>query len=89
VGRGDDAGSAERLRALPAVDRLAADLGGGAAATSAARAEVQARRAELLAGAVLNRWLVRRERLFVERPARRVVPHVQTDVIEHRLLPSQ
>jgi L-seryl-tRNA(Ser) seleniumtransferase len=43
----------EQLRALPAVDRLAARLGDGvtpAEATAAARAAIEARRAALMAG---------------------------------------
>ena len=81
MGRGDDAGSAERLRALPAVDRLAADLGGGAAATSAARAEVQARRAELLAGAAGDADLVARAQERMRGSLRRVVN--ATGVVVH------
>ncbi|HEX4805602.1 MAG TPA: hypothetical protein VFU94_06855, partial [Conexibacter sp.] len=53
---GADANVHARLRALPAVDRLAAQLGNGAAPTaveavSVARAVLAERRAELLAGA--------------------------------------
>ncbi|HEU4975450.1 MAG TPA: L-seryl-tRNA(Sec) selenium transferase [Baekduia sp.] len=72
-----DAGVQDRLRALPAVDRLAAALAGDgvtpAEAVAAARAALAARRAELLAGAAGEADLVARARAALRPGPRRVV----------------
>jgi L-seryl-tRNA(Ser) seleniumtransferase len=71
----DDALNA-RLRALPAVDRLAAALDDGATpaeATAAARAALATRRAELLAGATDAPDLVARARAHLRPTLRRVL----------------
>jgi L-seryl-tRNA(Ser) seleniumtransferase len=67
--------SQERLRALPAVDRLAAQLAGvsPAEATSAARAVLESRRAELLAGAHGECDLVARTLAHLRTGPRRVL----------------
>jgi L-seryl-tRNA(Ser) seleniumtransferase len=65
-----------RLRALPAVDRLAAQLEAGATpaeATAAARAVLAARRDELLAGATDDADLVARARARLRPSLRRVL----------------
>jgi L-seryl-tRNA(Ser) seleniumtransferase len=65
----------ERLRALPAVDRLAAQLAdvSPAEATSAARAVLEARRDELLAGDAAECDLVARTRAQLRAGPRRVL----------------
>jgi L-seryl-tRNA(Ser) seleniumtransferase len=66
----------DRLRALPAVDRLAAALDGDAtpaAAIAAARAVLEQRRAELLAGATDDPDLVARVRARLRPSPRRVL----------------
>jgi len=78
--------AAERLRALPAVDRLAAELAAtdgwtDAEAVSAARAVVEERRAELLAGAGGDADLVARARERLRPSLRRVLN--ATGVIVH------
>jgi len=78
--------AAERLRALPAVDRLAAELAAtdgwtDAEAVSAARAVVEERRAELLAGAGGDADLVARGRARLRPSLRRVLN--ATGVIVH------
>jgi L-seryl-tRNA(Ser) seleniumtransferase len=72
-----------RLRALPAVDRLAAQLTGvtPAEATAAARAVLDARRAALLAGATDDDDLVTRARAHLRAGPRRVLN--ATGVIIH------
>jgi L-seryl-tRNA(Ser) seleniumtransferase len=78
VGRGDaPVELSERLRALPAVDRLAAEVG----STSVARAVVEERRAELLAGATDDADLAARARERLRGSPRRVVN--ATGVIVH------
>ena len=64
-----------RLRALPAVDRLAAELDGAtsAEAVAAARAVLEARRAELLAGATGDADLAARARAHLRPSLRRVL----------------
>jgi L-seryl-tRNA(Ser) seleniumtransferase len=68
------------LRALPAVDRLAAEAG-GPEATGAARAVVEERRAEILAGATDDPNLLDRVRARLRPSPRRVVN--ATGVIIH------
>ncbi len=71
----------DRLRALPAVDRLAAELAGGegrhrislAEASAAARATLEARRDELLAGGAGEADLVARARRHLHVGPRRVL----------------
>jgi len=68
----------DRLRALPAVDRLAAQIANGALPTpaeavSVARAVVEERRAELRAGATDDPDLVARARERLRPPLRRVL----------------
>jgi L-seryl-tRNA(Ser) seleniumtransferase len=72
VGRGQPAGRRERLRALPPVDRLA---------QAVARAELQARRAELVAGADDDADLVERALARLQPSLRRVIN--ATGVIVH------
>ena len=69
--------AAERLRALPAVDRLAAEVG----SVSAARAVIEERRAELLAGAADEVDLAARARRRLEPSLRRVLN--ATGVVVH------
>jgi L-seryl-tRNA(Ser) seleniumtransferase len=75
VGRGLDA--ADRLRALPAVERLGSEVG----SVSAARAVIEERRAELLAGATDDVDLAARARLRLRAAPRRVLN--ATGVIVH------
>jgi L-seryl-tRNA(Ser) seleniumtransferase len=72
--------SHERLRALPAVDQLAAEAG-GAEATAASRAVLEQRRAEILGGATDDPNLVARVRARLRPSPRRVLN--ATGVIIH------
>ena len=75
MGRGLD--TDERLRGLPAVDRLGAEVG----SVSAARAVIEERRAELLAGATDDADLVARARERLRPSLRRVLN--ATGVVVH------
>ena len=74
---GPGLGADERLRALPAVDRLAAEVG----SVSAARAVIADRRAELLAGATDDADLAERARARLRPSLRRVLN--ATGVVVH------